>query len=73
MLNSEKGGGKKEMEKIKICIRPEDALEFVYEISNKWKETDKPIENMKEDLRIMIRYFKEEKFDKLQDEFGVSP
>ena len=56
------------MEK-KIDIGPEDALEYLYEISDKWKKEKDPIESMKEDLRTMIRYFKEEKFDKLQDEF----
>lgn len=59
--------------KKKVYIRPEDALEFVYEISDKWKKNEDPIEKMKADLRTMIRYFKEEKFDKLQDEFRVNP
>lgn len=57
----------------KVYIRPEDALEFVYEISDKWKKASDPIDKMKEDLRTIIRYFKEEKFDKLQDEFRVDP
>jgi len=60
------------MEK-KIDIGPEDALEYLYEISDKWKKEKDPIESMKADLRTMIRYFKEEKFDKLQDEFRVDP
>jgi len=60
------------MEK-KIDIRPEDALEYLYEISDKWVKEKDPIESMKADLRTMIRYFKEEKFDKLQDEFRVDP
>ena len=60
-------------DKKKLYIRPEDALEFVYEISDKWKKEDDPIETMKADLRTIIRYFKEEKFDKLQDEFKVDP
>lgn len=60
------------MEK-KIDIGAEDALEFVYEISDKWKKEKDPIESMKAGLRTMIRYFKEEKFDKLQDEFRVDP
>lgn len=60
------------MEK-KIDIRPEDALEYLYEISDKWKKEKDPIDSMKADLRTMIRYFKEEKFDKLQDEFRVDP
>lgn len=53
----------------KVYIRPEDALEFVYEISDKWKN----IEEMKNDLRTIIRYFKDEKFDKLQNEFKINP
>ena len=64
---------KNNTDKKKVYIRPEDALEFVYEISDKWKKTEEPIECMKSDLRTMIRYFKEEKFDKLQDEFRVNP
>ena len=59
--------------KKKVYIRPEDALEFIYEISDKWKQASDPIEKMKEDIRTIIRYFKEEKFDKLQDEFRVTP
>jgi len=55
----------------RIYIRPEDALEFIYEICDKWKTQKDPIETMKSDLRRMIRYFKEEKFDKLQNEFGI--
>jgi len=57
----------------KIDIGPEDTLEYLYEISDKWKKEKDPIESMKIDLRTMIRYFKEEKFDKLQDEFRVDP
>jgi len=60
------------MEK-KIDIGAEDALEYLYEISDKWKKEKEPIESMKADLCTMIRYFKEEKFDKLQDEFRVEP
>ena len=60
------------MEK-KIDIGPEDALEYLYDISDKWKKEKDPIESMKADLRTMIRYFKEEKFDKLQTEFRVDP
>lgn len=51
----------------RVYIRPEDALEFVYEISDKWKN----INDMKEDLRVMIRYFKEEKYNKLKEEFNL--
>ena len=67
-MNKNNNEGKK-----RVYIRPEDALEFVYEISDKWKNEKKPIESMKADLRTMIRYFKEEKFDKLHDEFRVDP
>ena len=48
-----------------VYIRPEDTLEFIYEMSDKWKD----INQMKEDLRKMIRYFKQEKFDKLYEEY----
>lgn len=59
--------------KKKVYIRPEDSLEFVYEILDKYKEDNNPIEALKKDMRKMIRYFKDEKFDKLQIEFGVDP
>ena len=57
----------------KTYYTPEAVLELLYEISDKWKKEDDPIETMKADLRTIIRYFKEEKFDKLQDEFKVDP
>lgn len=63
------------MEK-KVYIRPEDSLEFVYAILDKYKNEktpDKAIEKLKNDMRKMIKYFKDEKFDKLQREFGVDP
>ena len=50
-----------------VYIRPEDTLEFIYEMSGKWKDIDQ----MKEDLRKIIRYFKQEKFDKLYEEFKL--
>ena len=62
--------------KKKVNIRPEDSLEFVYEIMDKYKDAksaDEAIEKLKKDMRKMIRYFKEEKFEKLQREFGVDP
>lgn len=54
-----------------MFIRPEDVLEFMYEISDKWKKEKDPIETVKTDLRKMIRYFKEEKFNKLHEVFGI--
>lgn len=57
----------------RVYIRPEDTLEFIYELCDKWSKEKNPMECMKNDLRTMIRYFKEEKFDKLQEEFGVNP
>jgi len=60
--------------KRRIYIRPEYSLEFVYEIVDKYKElktVDEAIERLKKDMRKMIRYFEEEKFEKLQREFGV--
>ena len=54
-------------------ISAEDALEYMYEISDKWKKEKDSIESMKKDLRTIIRYFKEEKFDKMQSEFRVDP
>lgn len=60
----------------KVYIRPEDSLEFLYEILDKYKNAKDPeeaVEKLKKDIRKMIRYFKEEKFEKLQREFGVDP
>ena len=60
----------------RVYIRPEDSLEFVYEILDKYKNVKDPneaIERLKKDMRKMIRYFKDEKFEKLQREFGVDP
>ena len=54
-------------------ISAEDALEYLYEISDKWVKEKEPIESMKADLRTMIRYFKEEKFNRMQKEFRVDP
>ena len=58
-----------------MYIRPEDSLEFVYEILDKYKtakSVNEAIESLKRDMRRIIRYFKEEKFEKLQREFGVN-
>lgn len=59
-----------------MYIRPEDSLEFVYEILDKYSNAGsagEAIEKLKKDMRKMIRYFKDEKFEKLQQEFGVDP
>jgi len=58
----------------KNIYQTEYSLEFVYEIVDKYKElktVDEAIERLKKDMRKMIRYFEEEKFEKLQREFGV--
>ncbi len=47
-------------------VRPEDCLEYLYEISDKWKEFENPVESIKTDLRQMIRALKEEKFNRMQ-------
>jgi hypothetical protein len=51
----------------KVYIRPEDTLEYVYELSDKWKD----IKEMRADLRTMIRYFKKQKYDRLRQEFNL--
>ena len=58
------------------CLNPEEidaeaTLEFIYEISDKWKKEQDPIESMKADLRTMIRTFKEDKFEKMESHFGL--
>ena len=55
----------------KLYLSTEAVLELVYEISDKWKDEDDPIEAMKTDLRTMIRFLKEEKFRLLLEEFGI--
>ena len=55
----------------KVYIRPEDTLEFVLELTEEWKKEKDPIETMRHDIRLMICYFKEEKFEKLQEKFRV--
>lgn len=50
---------------------PESILEFIYEISDKWKDEDDPIESMKSDLLTMIRFFKEKKFNLFLEDFGM--
>jgi len=62
-------------------IRVEDILEFIYEAMDTWKKfadstkKDKePItfeEKMKEDLRSMIQTIKEEKFEEMDNYFGI--
>ncbi len=52
-------------------IQPEDVLEFVYEISDKWKDENDPIDAMKSELRTMIRCFKEENFNMLREKFRI--
>ncbi len=57
-------------------ITAEDSLEFVYGILDKYKNEESAegaIEPLKKYMRKMIRYFKDEKFEKLQREFGVDP
>lgn len=54
-------------------VRPEDCIEYLYEISDKWKELENPIESMKADLRQMIRALKEEKFSRMPKYLKVWP
>ena len=49
----------------------EDVLEFLYEISDTWKESDNPIEKIQADLRTMIRTYKEDKFEKIHRYFRI--
>jgi len=57
----------KENNEKKVYIRPEDVLELILDkIEYKWKTTEE-IEN---NIQAMLGYFKAEKFDKLQNEFG---
>lgn len=54
-------------EEKKMYIRPEDTLELILDkIEGKWKT----VEEIENNIERMLEYFKAEKFDKLQDEFG---
>jgi len=55
-----------------LDMKAEDVLEFIYELSDKWKTTKDPIESMQSDLRTMIRTFKEDKFEQMGSHFGLS-
>jgi len=51
----------------KMYIRPEDTLELILDkIDYNWKT----VEEIEENIQRMLGYFKAEKFDKLQNEFG---
>jgi len=51
----------------RVYIRPEDVAEFIYETSKNCKTVDE----IQKQMRRIISYLKEEKFDKLRSEFGV--
>jgi len=52
-------------------MNAEDILEFLYEISDTWKESDNPLEEIRKDLRSMIRTYKEDKFEKMYQFFRI--
>jgi hypothetical protein len=55
----------------KTYCTPEAVLELLYEISDKWKDENDPIEAMKKDILTMICHLKEDKFKILLDEFEI--
>ena len=55
------------MGRSRVYIRPEDVAEFIYETSKNCKTVDE----IQKQMRRIISYLKEEKFDKLRSEFGV--
>jgi len=52
-------------------MRPEDVLEFLYDLSDEWKKVKDPVEKMLEHLATMIRTFKEVKFEKMNVHFRI--
>jgi len=50
-----------------VYIRPEDVVEFVKELCKQCGS----IEELREHLNTMNYYLKHEKFEKLQDVFGI--
>lgn len=51
----------------KIYIRPEDVAELIYDLAGKCND----IEKLKEQIKRIIWYLKNEKFDRLQEEFKI--
>jgi hypothetical protein len=59
---------KNEMDnKNRVYIRPEDVLELLLDKIEIWKTIDA----IEENLTKMLLYFKEEKFDRLAEEFDL--
>jgi len=57
--------------KRRVYIRPVDALEFIYDLIPEWEKKPEPFKIMKNDIKLMISYFKEEKFEELQEKFRI--
>lgn len=55
----------------KVYIRPEDVAEFILDLTEEWEKEPNPIDAMRTDLKLIIGFFKEEKFEKLQEKFRV--
>jgi len=51
----------------KVYIRPEDVAELIYELANKHNDIDK----LKTQIERIIWYLKNEKFDRLHEEFKI--
>jgi len=51
----------------KVYIRPEDVLELLLDKIKVWKEVDV----IEENITKMLCYFKDEKFDRLAEEFDI--
>jgi len=51
----------------KVYVRPEDLIRFTLKNIRKWKS----LEKIEDNLTKMLWYFEDERFDKLQDEFGL--
>ena len=50
-----------------VYIRPEDTLEVILNKIDSWKT----IEKIKDNITQMLWYFKDKKYDKLANEFGL--
>lgn len=51
----------------KVYIRPEDVAELIYDLANKCDDVNK----LKTQIERIIWYLKNEKFDRLQEEFKI--
>lgn len=58
---------KKDDEEKKICVRPEDVIRLTLKNLTAWKKAD----TVEDNLKKMLWYFEDERYDKLSEEFNL--